>query len=586
MQLSLFVLGHRGTEDIDRALESLSARCQRNVGASEYEVVAIDPDAKGSVPFEQTLSRTAAPLVGFLGGSPLATPRLVEQALAAARLFPKPIIAVPGYELSAESDQALDEAAYERVLSGIDWRRNAYDLFGHARFARMNAQGYLAGLLESEAFVCTRDMCEALLRSPPEKGLLTVDQIYSALLEARENRLVALAGEGCFRRPSRSTAIPKHVWLRSDRQPTLFGVIPGQANDFFFSSIGSASMHEALAREAGKVEWKHDPPAVAPQLSGEHPKKPRLSIVLVAYKSPRQIENTIYSLSAKHQWNVTENDYEIVVVENRSNDMLGEERARRLGANIRYFLRDEPGVSPAPAMNFGVSEARGDVVGILIDGARMATPRVVEHVLLASRVHPRPLIVVPGFHLGPRPQHLSCLEGYDEGVERTLLESADWTHNGYRLFDIGCFDIATEHGFLNPMLEATYLFTTKECFDEVKGLDERFDLPGGGEVNHDLFERLCRLPKTRYVVLWGEGNFHQYHGGVSTTAEDRERKLEQFRDQYDRIRGRRFRTFEREPWLLGTAWGGAHVLYKDAAAFGRIRFGMIRSQGRAEWENG
>src|SRR5262249_30691524 len=155
-------------------------------------------------------------------------------------------------------------------------------------------------------------------------------------------------------------------------------------------------------------------------------------------------------------------------------------------------------------------------------------------------------------HLGPGRQHLTSLEGYDESAEATLLDQADWKQSGYRLFDIACLDEATKNGFLNPVLEATYLFTTKECWSEVGGLDERFNLPGGGEVNHDLFDRLCRLPDTRYVVLWGEGNFHQYHGGVSTTAEDRERKLEAFRKQYDEIRGHRFQTFEREPWLLGT----------------------------------
>jgi glycosyltransferase involved in cell wall biosynthesis len=315
--------------------------------------------------------------------------------------------------------------------------------------------------------------------------------------------------------------------------------------------------------------------------------RPLLSIVIVIYRIPRQAENTIFSLSTAHQRNVLEQDYEIVVVENRSSDMLGEERARRLGANVRYFERDEPGVSPAPAVNFGVSQARAPAVALMIDGARMATPRLVEHALLAQRIHPRPICVAPGYHLGPGMQHVTSREGYDQNVEQKLLASVDWKEDGYRLFEIGSFDEATRNGFLNPMLEATCVFCPRTCFDELGGMDERFDLPGGGEVNHDFFERASRLAGTRLVVLWGEGTFHQYHGGVSSAgAEEREARLDAFRRQYDTLRGRRFATYEREPLLLGVCSEPACKLLMEAARLGRLRYTMLRSAGRPEWPNG
>ena len=86
---------------------------------------------------------------------------------------------------------------------------------------------------------------------------------------------------------------------------------------------------------------------------------PRLSILLVVYRIPRQAENTIYSLSARHQQGVSEDDYEIMVVENSSGAVLGEERARALGGNVRYFYREEMGVSPVspPAAIRSVSRA-------------------------------------------------------------------------------------------------------------------------------------------------------------------------------------------------------------------------------------
>jgi hypothetical protein len=87
-------------------------------------------------------------------------------------------------------------------------------------------------------------------------------------------------------------------------------------------------------------------------------------------------------------------------------------------------------------------------------------------------------------------------------------------------------------------------------------------------------------------VLWGEGTFHQYHGGTSSgSAADRSARLEAFRNQYDAIRGRRFATFEREPLLVGTCPGNAHQLMMAAASLGQLRYHMLRAEGQPEWSN-
>src|SRR5690554_3967354 len=96
---------------------------------------------------------------------------------------------------------------------------------------------------------------------------------------------------------------------------------------------------------------------------------------------PRQLLNTIYSLSPQHQKNVSSDDYEIIVVENKSSHCADENKIKALGSNIKYYLRDEKGVSPAPAINFALSKTQGDFIGLLIDGARMVTPRVIEYAL-------------------------------------------------------------------------------------------------------------------------------------------------------------------------------------------------------------
>ena len=67
------------------------------------------------------------------------------------------------------------------------------------------------------------------------------------------------------------------------------------------------------------------------------------------------------------------------------------------------------------------------------------------------------------------------------------------------------------------MGESSSLFCPPTLWEELGGLDERFALPGGGLVNHDLYRRACALHGVELVVLLGEGTFHQYHGGAATS---------------------------------------------------------------------
>ena len=64
---------------------------------------------------------------------------------------------------------------------------------------------------------------------------------------------------------------------------------------------------------------------------------PKVSIVVILHRMSRQAENTLYSLSTAFQRNVSDDDYEIIAVENASDDPLGEARARAQAKNLRYF---------------------------------------------------------------------------------------------------------------------------------------------------------------------------------------------------------------------------------------------------------
>ena len=57
-------------------------------------------------------------------------------------------------------------------------------------------------------------------------------------------------------------------------------------------------------------------------------------------------------------------------------------------------------------------------------------------------------------------------------------------------------------------------------------------------VNLDFLKVACERPGTNYVVLLGEGTFHQVHGGVATNVSMDEHPWEKFHAEYVEVRGK------------------------------------------------
>jgi hypothetical protein len=311
---------------------------------------------------------------------------------------------------------------------------------------------------------------------------------------------------------------------------------------------------------------------------------PRLSIVVVAYRMARQALNTIYTLSPANQREVEASDYEIVVVENESDANLDEDALGSLGPNVRYLRRQETGVSPAAAINAGLAMSRGRYLGLMIDGARMVSPRVVRYALDAFAITDQAVVAVPGYHIGGTEHHYHRTARYDEAVEWELLATVDWRSDSYRLFEISCFSGANPHGFFHPFLESNCMFAARENFVRIGGADERFDLPGGGALNPHMYRALGMLPGTRLFVLPGEGSFHQFHGGVTTSeTEGRDELLDRQLEQVQEIWGGSFQSLRREAVMLGAVTGRVMPFLEMSAARGRRRYDRMRYMGRAEW---
>lgn len=299
----------------------------------------------------------------------------------------------------------------------------------------------------------------------------------------------------------------------------------------------------------------------------------KISVIIVVYRMPRQAINTIYSLSALHQRNIKEEEYEIIVVENRSDNMIDQQQLLALGKNIRYVSREESGHSPAAAINYGFSLCRADYIGLLIDGARMVTPRVLEYALQAKSIDKNSIFAVPGYNLGAEKQHIDS--HYSEEKEIRLLSKTNWQQNGYRLFDIANIGEANPRGFFQPFMENNCLFSSLGSYENIGFADENFHFLGGGGLNLHMFRLLGTLANAPYLfVTPGEGSFHQYHGGVSTTPRaDREEILAPPRKQLVSYwGGDTFKALQREPFLLGAVNSHAQkfLLYSSQRALKRF----------------
>ena len=297
---------------------------------------------------------------------------------------------------------------------------------------------------------------------------------------------------------------------------------------------------------------RFDPEMPVPAAAAATPKV-MVSFIVIVYKMPNQAETTLRSLSSHYQRGVDETDFEVIVVENASSCVLGEERACRHGSNVRYFYREETLPTPVPAINFGASQARGSHISIMVDGARMLSPSVVNFTLAANRLHPHTLVAVPGYHLGPKLQQRSMLEGYCEAVEAELLASVSWPDDGYRLFEISCLSGTSGSGFFRPIGESNCLCVPREIWDKLGGFDPAFTETGGGQVNLDFYKRAVELPDTLLVILIGEGSFHQFHGGITTgtKGEERIKAMEDHFNQYAELRGGPYRSPDKRPVFLG-----------------------------------
>jgi glycosyltransferase involved in cell wall biosynthesis len=622
-------------------LLSLSSTYQQGVNDNDYEVIvvensseqALDKQSIQQLPanfryiyrqetqpspvfaIHEGVALSKGQFVGvIIDGARMATPGMVKSILQASYTSDNAIIAVPGYHLGQTVQQEAMNSGYNeevesQLLESINWPKNGYRLFEIGCFSASTRPGFFLPISESNCLSMPRHIWDKtggidLGFNTHGGGMANLD-FYKRVVELPETELILIPGEGTFhqfhggvttgqKKPIRDQVMidihQQYERLRgSPYQPpqkkaSLFGLIRPEVIPFMDHSINMAKQQGARNDQKENVQKISPSKAQQPKKIAHTYNSPKISVLVIGYRMSVQLANTLYSLSTDYQRNIAPEDYEVVVIENESDDNLDEHFIKTLSGNFRYFRRQETAKSPVHAINFGFQQCHGEFIGLMIDGARMLTPRVLEFVKMAREFTPQAIVAIPGYHLGNQEQHLQD-ESYSVEQNQQLLKNTNWKNDGYRLFNISTFSNSNRRGYLQPMFECNCVFASKENFAKIGYADERFDLPGGGSINLHMYRCLGLIPGTQLFVLPGEGSFHQFHGGVTTSNyKDLQKALDTYSAQLDALWPEEgFQALRREPVLLGSIHRFAHRHLEQSSQTTHRRYQILDKLEKPYW---
>ena len=293
-----------------------------------------------------------------------------------------------------------------------------------------------------------------------------------------------------------------------------------------------------------------------------------LSIIVNFFNNRREAKNTLHSMTRKYQLRAEKVDYEVIAIDNGSTKPLSESDVAAFGPQFRYRFEETASRSPVGAVNRACREARGDHLLVVIDGAHILSPGVLQAAVSAFQLYPAAFVATVSFHLGPKVQNISVSEGYNQAVEDAMLAKRPWRHDGYELYELAGSFSDGSGGWFGCLFESGCFGMRKSDFLAMGGLEERFQSRGGGLVNLDFFQTALAREDLEYVMLLGEGTFHQVHGGVASNAPEQSHPWNEFHDEYMAIRGKPFERVRRQPVFFGRIPSAALEIARVSAAIG------------------
>jgi hypothetical protein len=283
-----------------------------------------------------------------------------------------------------------------------------------------------------------------------------------------------------------------------------------------------------------------------------------ISLLLPFGGDARLADDALQALSTRMQKNCSDSDYELVAVEWESADLLGEERATRHGTNVRYFRHDRA-IDAWECARLSLARTSAPFVGLVAGAIPLLTPRVLEHALLARKVDPDPLVVVPSYRLHATRQDSPWGIPPDPAAGPETRNGEADAARGYRLFEFASFASPFEHGFLAPFDDVNCLFVRRESLESA--------LEGGSDEGLPLVGRLAERPQSKLVILAGEGAF--------TTENDPVAR--------ERPAAPKLAVPTREPLVLGVVPGDAQRFLFESTNWAGLFHSVVKKRGAAPY---
>jgi len=275
-----------------------------------------------------------------------------------------------------------------------------------------------------------------------------------------------------------------------------------------------------------------------------------ITFVIAAYNIPQQIERTLMTCSPHYQ-KAPPQEIEIIVVDNGSKTPLTMADFKKF-PRVTKVINVEGKPSPVFGLNEGIKAARFSNVAIIIDGAHMLTPGVFKNTKAMCKSFTRPVINIPQYILGRVSQNLNTNPDAF-ARESEDLKAIGWPGNGYELFNYAVMPGENMSRNFYNAVETNCLITNKTVLEDCGAFNEKFDEPGAGLANLELFMRLCNNPDNQYIMIPGEGSFHQDHGGTTTnpSPEERDKLVQEYFETYKKITGDKRLLNVRGPFVYG-----------------------------------
>lgn len=240
-------------------------------------------------------------------------------------------------------------------------------------------------------------------------------------------------------------------------------------------------------------------------------------VIVASYNMEEFLTNTLFSLSRYYQ---NLNNYEVLVFSN-GGKKINKNFFYKFGKNFKYKHIVDAEPHPFYEINNFIKNTNYENIVIVCDGGRICSYNILEDYNKLLNEDKNNVCICPGYHLGFDLQRKSVKFGYDREFEEKILFNSRWWLEKSSIFDISVFGGSTNKNLYSVMpLETNCLGINKDLFLEIGGFTKGFKIPGGGQINLDLFQKICKNESISINYFINHGTFHQLHGGASTNSKD------------------------------------------------------------------